>query len=276
MLVRQSYIKLSRIYNRRLILKPDDLASDSALYAALIRVGVLACVFFSNAGIKRYLVNSKAAFEMVRSDLNSADTEVSEVFHPVFLPMGADTALDVANTRASLGAYGPLVIGTFGVPGSSKLTDRIIAATHVIRQRGIDVSLIIAGYEVRGFSHTAARDLVGLSVKLFDGPTEVQLLRSMAEVDVAVQLRGQNLGESSGIVPLLLALGKSVLVSEIGSFKEFGQAIRTIPVDASVTQIADAILEMRSRPVPQQSIRDYVNAHTPAHFRDVFMASLDG
>jgi len=33
-------------------------------------------------------------------------------------------------------------------------------------------------------------------------------------------------------------------------------------------------LEMRDRPVPEECIRDYVNARTPDRFRDVFMASL--
>ena len=266
---------LESIYNRRIKLDPADLESDGALYAALIRAGVFGMRYFANAGIRRYLVNSQAAFEMVRSDLSSADTKISKVFHPVFLPTGANSALDIARRREATGAYGTFVIGTFGIPGPSKLTDRIIAVAHAIRRRGIDVRLIIAGFEVRAFAQSAVSDLADLSVTVFDGPTDVQLLRCMAEVDVAVQLRLQNLGESSGIVPMLLALGKSVLVSDIGSFKEFGQAVRTIPIEASVAEMTDVILDMRNRPVPQKCIRDYVNAHTPDRFREALISSLD-
>jgi hypothetical protein len=265
---------LEDIYSRRLRLEIADLASDAALHAALVRGGVLGMRYFLNAGIKRYLVNSKTAFNVVTPDLGSRDAKVREVFHPVFLPANPSDALAIVGRRAVSGANGPLTIGTFGIPGPSKLTERIVAATHTIQRRGIDVSLIIAGFGVRGFAQTRAGDLAGINVKLFDGPADVQLLHCMAKVDVAVQLRLRNLGESSGIVPQLLALGKSVLVSDIGTFNELGSAVRTIPVDANASQIAEAILDAWRRPVPQESIREYVKTRTPAHFRDVFLAAL--
>ena len=66
-----------------------DLASDHSIFAAFLRAGVFGMRLFSSIGIKRYLVNSRRALDMVRSDLNSADVEISRIFLPVYLPMGA-------------------------------------------------------------------------------------------------------------------------------------------------------------------------------------------
>ena len=263
------------IYGPRLRLETADLANDGATHAALVRAGVLGMRYFLNAGIKRYLVNSKTALNMVTSDLGSRDVQVREVFHPVFLPGNGTDTLAIASRAAASRASPSLTIGTFGIPSPAKLTDRIITATHIIQQRGIDVSLVIAGFGVRNFARTMAGNLSGVNVKLFDGPTDVQLLHCMTMIDIAVQLRSQNLGESSGIVPQLLALGKGVLVSDIGTFTEFGSAVRTTEAGADATQIAETILEMWRLPVSGERILEYVKSRTPARFREAFFAALE-
>ena len=167
--------------------------------------------------------------------------KISKIFHPAFLPIGATNAQDIARKRVTSGRPEATCGRYFWNSRGAKLTDRIIAAMHEIRRRRVDAKLVIAGYDVRNFSSTRASELKDLNVTLFDGPTDLQLLHLMAEVDVAVQLRLKNWAESSGVVSQLLGLGKSVIVSAIGTFNEFGQAVLPIPVDAELMEIADGI-----------------------------------
>jgi hypothetical protein len=256
------------IYERKIPITPSDLASSDAVRATLAEQGLMGVRFLLNSGVKRYIVNSRAALDLVTTDLASEAAQVTQLFHPAFLPRGGEDALSIARARVLAGRSEQFTIGTFGVPGPSKLTHRVAAAAREIGRRGVPVRVLMAGYGVREYLRNHGRDFDGLDLRSFDGPTDPQLLRCMAETDVAVQFRSKNLGESSGIVPQLLCLGKTVLVSDIGSFKEFGNAVRMVSNDLDVENLADEILHLWHNPIFQKHTSDYVSRHTPARFRE--------
>jgi hypothetical protein len=157
------------------------------------------------------------------------------------------------------------------MPGPDKRTDLVIAAAKELTRRAVPVRLVLAGYECAHWALRHADELRGLDVEARDMPSDCQFVDAMSSVDVAVQLRMRNLGESSGPVHELLALGRNVIVSDIGSFRELGKAVRTIPLDASASTLADVISHTWKYPIPQTAIADYVASHSSERFRQALV-----
>jgi glycosyltransferase involved in cell wall biosynthesis len=167
-----------------------------------------------------------------------------------------------------------IVVGSFGVPGPSKLTHVIIDAVERLHRKGLKVRLIIAGFSAKRYAEAMQDQARGLNISVFDGPTDVQLATAMAAVDIAVQLRAINLGESSGVVPQLLAMSKRVIVSPVGSFLEFGDAVTFAPQDVTAESLAQLIEEAFRSPASAEPAARYVSDRTPEKFRVAFLAAL--
>ena len=184
------------------------------------------------------LVNSAAAKALLLADDPGLEPDrVATLFHPVFTPRpmrpGRDRARSVARKL--------LRLGCFGVQTANKQPDVVLAAVRLLRDRGVEARLVMAGYEVNEFA--AANALEGLDfVELCQNPDNGQLLDLMASVDVAVQLRRQNTGETSGIVSQLMGLGVPTIVSQVGAFQEFADAVRFVAPDCNPEELADAML----------------------------------
>ena len=266
---------LEKIYRRPLKGALSGSARDWEIHAYLISQGVFGTRWFYNQGIRHFLVNSEAASKLLHDDLAGTGVKIQTVFHPAFLPLGAQPYSVEAASKIVPGINRPLIIGSFGIPSDSKKTIDIIQAAIKLRDRPLNVKLILAGYQVKSFVKKYAEDLKNIECEFFDGPTELQLVDCMRQVDVAVQLRSQNLGESSGIVPQLLMLRKSTIVSAVGSFVEFGDAVISIKSDASVSILADAILQASLTPPQEERMEAYVAARTPAKFRQELFRLLD-
>lgn len=243
-----------------------------AVHAELARRRILGLRYLREFGIRRFLVNSQAAERLVEADLAGTDCRIGRVFHPVFLPEGAEPPADGRRTAR---AGGPdLIVGTFGVPSGAKRMQQVIEAVRILNAGSHKVRLVVAGYGVDKFIDAFPDIFAGLDVIHHDGPTDAELINSMAGVDVAVQLRAQNTGESSGVVAQLLMLGRPVVVSATGSFVEFGDAVIQTRPDASSAEIAAAIIEAATAPPRPDAIRAYVSARSPERFRRALMQKL--
>lgn len=171
---------------------------------SLVRQGVFGVRYFYSLGIDKFIVNSEAASKIIKSDIGNSRAVVKTIYHPVFLP-AQHLSIPLMNRSGSR-----IVIGTFGEPGQAKRTDDVIAVADLLQRKGHKVKLLIAGFKARRFTERYDNALRNIEHSIFEGPTDFQLIQCMSECDVAIQLRKRNLGESSGIVPQLLSLGKSV------------------------------------------------------------------
>jgi hypothetical protein len=205
------------------------------------------------------IVNSAAAEALVLRELALARNDVPIIrgFHPVFPP----TVPLPADRPTSL----PLVVGTFGVPGNAKRTEVVHAAAKRLVAQGVVAELVMAGYGISTYlKHTR---LDRSFVRVIDAPGDRELQFQMARVDVGVQLRREGLGESSGVVPQLLALERPVVVSSVGSFVELGDAVIQTDASAGPDAIARAILDANAgRDRLRRRSREYGATHTPAQF----------
>jgi glycosyltransferase involved in cell wall biosynthesis len=254
----------SRLYGTELSISKSVEADRSALHWALARNGILGLRHFTALGIRNFVVNSRAAAQLVKQDLGSSDAAVYEAFHPVFLPIG--TA--VAAKQSAATTPGAITFGAFGVASDSKGMDMIIRAVLMLKRRGHDVKLVMAGYRMGHFARKHADEIRRLDAVIVESPSDVELAELMAGVDVAVQLRTRHLGESSGVVPQLLALGVTTIVSAIGSFREFGDAVVMVDAEITAEQLADVMLTSARSGPNRKAMGAYLNKNSIAAFQE--------
>ncbi len=173
-------------------------------------------VFNKCFGISEFLVNSQAAADLVTKDLYDLENiKVSRIFLPLF-------EFDLRKYKYKFNKEeGVKYIGSFGIPGPAKKTDVIIDAVNLLNKRGINCKLILAGWGVEKYCRH--KDLT--NVEYFENLSDLELFSLISQIDLAVQLRASNTGESSGCVPLTLEAKIPTIVSRVGSFAEFGNSV---------------------------------------------------
>ncbi len=212
------------------------------------------------------IVNSTSAGRFIEAELpRLAHKDIIQLFHPVFS----------FQPDEHIAAPKSLRIGTFGVPGESKRTELVIGAFLALRREIPDAQLVIAGFQVASYTqHNKLRREQGVIIE--DSPSDERLEALMRSCHMAIQLRKFNLGESSGCVPQLLAADVPVIVSDIGSFSEYGNAVKAIPTDASVNDLVDAIKsELANRDMRRLARAGYVRDHSPEKFCDELLKLID-
>ena len=230
---------------------------------AAVRHGILGVRGIVDAGVRHIIVNSLAAANLVSMDLSEeqrADTLVTTLFHPVFpREIGIDELHHGAGRQG-----GTMVVGTFGEAAESKLTNVIVDAVGELRRRGQDIRLVVAGYRATDYIRSRygrdADDWLCAS----EPNSERNLQLAMARCHVAIQLRARNLGESSGVVPTLIGLGIPTIVSPVGAFLGYGDAVARF-AGSSASELGDLILKVSST-----DMSDAMSAYTSRHSLEAF------
>jgi hypothetical protein len=242
-----------RAYGLRV--KGADLGSSSSWISRKI-CGVKAILV--NSRFDEIIVHSARARDMILDDFGSGDIPKIKVgFHPVFRPHIAINDLPRLERP---------VVASFGVPGRGKYTEETIKAFARLKKRGLVGSAVICGYhafeEVSKVVGNVPEELTVIS-----DPSDAELYGIMAQTDVAVQLRKRDLGESSGVVPQLLSLGKTVICNPVGAFAEYGESVRYASGPVSVASVYDSIFEaLNSLDENRAAMSDYVERHRSEEF----------
>lgn len=193
---------------------------------------------FNDLGMNGLIVHSRAAKELILSDWPEIPPEKIQItFHPIFPPPPQIKKIEVINKYS---------IGTFGVPGGHKKTDLIIDAFRIIKKNYPQASLVIAGYQVAQWMN--GRNFPVDDIIYSDSPNNNKLYNLMNSVNIAIQLRSLNTGESSGIVPQLLSLNKRLICTDIGSFKDYSSVARLVKSEIEADELASVIIEEISVP----------------------------
>jgi glycosyltransferase involved in cell wall biosynthesis len=146
---------------------------------------------------------------------------------------------------------GSPLIGSFGNVNASKRIPQLLEAFARLRRERPDARLLLVGAVSPGFDLDRRLQRLGLSG---DGLVreayveEDRLWSLMAACDVCVNLRAPTMGETSGSVIRQLALGKPVVVSDVGWFAELPDSVALkVPVDAQEAETLHAALELLAR-----------------------------
>lgn len=231
----------------------DDLVSHGHLG---LRIAV------ANGRLDEIWVNSSAAEELILHELGTTGMPpVRRVFHPVFEPTDQATGPETPSTAV-------LRIGTFGVASINKQPELVLSACQILRSRGVDCRLVMAGYHVKDLALARGWSDRIPWLEVHDSPDDARLEQLMRGVDVAVQLRHLNAGESSGVVNQLIALGRPTVASHVGAFREFVDAVAFVGPNAGADEIAATILRARDDEALPARMQDFRERYGLAAFRD--------
>lgn len=217
--------------------------------------------------VDRVIVHSKAARDIILDDMREMEAPHLDT---LFLPISEDWSRAPMPLKSGLSRP---AVGCFGVPGREKYTDEILAAARTMLRSGTIGTFIFAGFGA-GSIDSMISDHERATIRLFDAPNDEELSQLMSEVDVAVQLRRRNLGESSGVFPQLLNKGKSIVASRIGSFLDYEGLVTycDAPIDsASICRAVEKALV--DDPGRRTAISAYAASHRMKEFFDQIVCS---
>jgi glycosyltransferase involved in cell wall biosynthesis len=157
------------------------------------------------------------------------------------IPLAAAPVPDVTPAQVD----GAPVIGSFGHVNPAKRVPQLLRAFTRLRERWPEAKLILAGAVAPGFE--LRRRIEGLGLEdavLSEGYVDDgRLWALMAACDVIVSLRAPTMGETSAAALQALALGKPLVVSELGWFAELPQGVaRKIPVGGREIEVLAEML----------------------------------
>ncbi len=179
------------------------------------------------------------------------------------------------------GFSGDPLIGCFGHLNMNKRIPVLLEAFAVLRKRRPAARLLLVGSATERFDLDRRVQRLGLGEGLIHEQrvSEERFEQLMAACDVLVNLRSPTMGETSGAVIRGLALGKPMLVSDVGWFSELpDEAVLKVPVDEYEVQTVAAALELAAAHADElgSAARAYVEAeHDLGRTADLYAAALE-
>jgi glycosyltransferase involved in cell wall biosynthesis len=179
---------------------------------------------------------------------------------------------------------GAPVIGSFGHVNPAKRIPQLLRAFARLREHRPRAKLILAGAVAPGFELDRRIEGLGLegSVVSEGYVDDRRLWALMAACDVIVSLRAPTMGETSAAALQALALGKPLVVSDLGWFAELPDGVaRHIPVGGPEIEVLSATLEElagdeRLRRELGQAAVEYVRSeHDLERVADLYLAALE-
>jgi glycosyltransferase involved in cell wall biosynthesis len=158
--------------------------------------------------------------------------------HPVW-PMGEVLPADDVG--------GDPLIGCFGFLNMNKRVPQLLEAFASFRRTHPGARLLLVGAAGERFDLERRLERLGLTegVERIDYVPEDRMWSLMAACDVLVNLRYPTMGETSGSVIRALALGKPLLVSDVGWFSELPDDVALkVPVDDYEVATIEAALDL--------------------------------
>lgn len=141
---------------------------------------------------------------------------------------------------------GAPLLGCFGHLNESKRIPQLLRAFAALRATHPQARLLLVGAETPGFDLAGRLERSGVTADgLVREPyvEEERLWALMAACDAVVQLRAPTMGETSGSAIRTLALGKPLVVSDVGWFAELPDdvALKVAPGDDEAGELARAL-----------------------------------
>jgi glycosyltransferase involved in cell wall biosynthesis len=148
---------------------------------------------------------------------------------------------------------GDPLIGAFGNVNQSKRVPQLLEAFARLRADHPGARLLLVGATSPGFDLERRLQRLGLAgdgIVREGRVDEERLWRLMTACDVHVSLRSPTMGETSGTAIRALALGKPLVVSDVGWFAELpGEVALKVPVgETEAADLAAALRLLAERP----------------------------
>ena len=174
---------------------------------------------------------------------------IARVPHPAWPDPGVEPAA----------IAGEPLVGAFGNVNQSKRVPQLLEAFARVRAEHPGARLLLVGATSPGFDLERRLQRLGLGGDgiLREGYVdERRLWELMAACDIHVNLRSPTMGETSGTAIRALALGKPLVVSDVGWFAELpdGVALKVAVGDDEVADLAAALRLLVERPAARAAM----------------------
>ena len=164
------------------------------------------------SGITDIIVNNENAKELILSDLLPWQKHKVRI-KVLFLPIERFEKLEKLEKSHFQLSPETRLIGSFGFPTALKGSDQVVDACMELNRRGIPVKLLLAGYNAARFVASLPKEKQVICLTP-DTTSTSDFLKLMNSVDLAVQLRLQSHGESSGCICQLMGMRKNLLTNK--------------------------------------------------------------
>jgi glycosyltransferase involved in cell wall biosynthesis len=178
---------------------------------------------------------------------------------------------------------GDPLVGCFGNLNASKRVPQLLEAFARLRASRPDARLLLVGAEAPGFDLAGRLAGLGLEgVEREDYVDEQRLWSLMAACDVCVALRSPTMGETSGSAIRALVLGRPLVASDTGWFRELPDDVALkVPVDEHEAETLAGALELLAanpdaRAAMSAAALDYVvREHDLGRVAEAYVAALE-
>jgi glycosyltransferase involved in cell wall biosynthesis len=194
------------------------------------------------------------------------------------IPMPSWPSVKLGSRLAPQGRF-PVVV-SIGYLNAAKRVPQLVEAFGRIRNRFPDALLVLAG--------SVAADVrleiesLGDGLLRLDHLAEQDLWQLLDDCDLYVSLRWPTMGETSGMAIRALAVGKPLVVSDVGWFSELPDSVvAKVPVDEYEVGTLAAVLELladdeRLRARMSAAAFEYVDStHDLERVADLYVAALE-
>jgi glycosyltransferase involved in cell wall biosynthesis len=193
--------------------------------------------------ISKIIVNNNNSKQLLLEEIKNTIYEDIVSVSTVFLPV-TEISLKADDIPVDIDFAG-FKIGSFGICNKKKATDIIIRSVVLLNEEyGIEAKCILAGYDVDNFIQSQIPSKLHKYILSFSNSSDDQLLSIMKQVDIAVQLRNYQYGESSGVICQLLGLNKRIIVSENFIDERFENYCTVVPRFISKDELAKVFYDV--------------------------------
>ena len=185
------------------------------------------------------------------------------------IPMPAWPVPDVAPAVLE----GRPLIGCFGHVNESKRVPQLLSAFARLRHRQPDASLLLVGSAAPRFPLPALPD----GVLRREYVPEAELWALMKACDACVSLRAPTMGETSAVAIRALSVGKPLVVSDVGWFRELPDEVAIkVPVgEVEIEALSAALEQAAAHPeMGAAALRLAQSEHRLDRVADLYAAAL--
>lgn len=253
-----------RIHESTALLANDPFASEISRRDG--GVSLLRALFArtSFAGVLVHSAQARLLVEkMVGNQLLQAQPAVYVLTHPCF-DLPDPNQIPMAERCYDVGVFGLL-------DNENKATNLAIQAVLEARRQGIVKRALLCGFNAAEYrrSNREAQDPMFETV---NAPPRHEMLKRMGQTRVALQLRAEDRGESSGVLPMLLSCSTPVIVSNLSSVKdESFVAVRTVE-NAEVLSAFPTLYQQLCALDIGTAYREFQLSRQPEAFRENLIA----
>lgn len=236
---KQSIINHYQIYDSYIIKEKDKYQ----LIKTLLNNNIYGIkIILSLTNITNIIVNNDKSEELILNEIKVTEYDNKINIIKMFLPI---EKLNKENIKKQYNKLPDnIYIGSFGMLDSVKCSDTIIKAINILNKKyNNKIKLVVSGYNAKDYINSIKDKTLTENIMCFETKDTEDFISLMNSVDIAIQLRNNTIGESSGVINQLLGLNKKIITTKGFVSKELSNSVREVKPFISAEELALEILD---------------------------------